>query len=88
MKRVIILNKFGVDANSSAADKEPLPYIVDNNSDGATYVCFFETGSNPRAIHRISAGTLGVAYGEWSKRTTLQYGEPNKNIVINIEVEI
>lgn len=87
MRRTIILNQFGVDANSAAADKEPLPYIVDNNSDGATYVCFFETGTKPRAIHKVSGGTLTIAYGEWSKRTNLIYNEPNKNLVVTVEVE-
>lgn len=82
MKRIRILNIFGIDANSSYADKEPLPYKVEQGADGATYVCFFETGDKPRAIHKITATSLTVAYGLWSNKESLSYSEPNKDFVI------
>jgi hypothetical protein len=82
MKRIRIFNKFGIDANSSAADKEPLPYKVETGTDGATYVCFFETGDAPRAIHKITDSALTVAYGKWSNKESLSYAEPNKDFVI------
>jgi hypothetical protein len=82
MKRIRIFNKFGIDVNSSAADKEPLPYKVETGTDGATYVCFFETGDAPRAIHKITDSALTVAYGKWSNKESLSYSEPNKDFVI------
>lgn len=82
MKRIRIYNIYGVDANSGYADREPLPYKVEEGADGATYVCFFETGNNPRAIHKITATSLTVAYGLWSDKESLTYKEPNKDLVI------
>lgn len=60
----------------------PLPYKVETGTDGAKYICFFETGDTPRAIHRLTATELTVAFGKWSEKETLAYGEPNANILV------
>lgn len=60
----------------------PLPYKVEVGGDGAKYVCFFETGDAPRAVHRLTSTGLTVAYGKWNEKESLAYDEPNKNIIV------
>ena len=73
------LNHFGIDVNDHIADREPLPYQVDDQGD-VTYVCFFDTPK--RAIHRIKDGKVEVAYGAWADRATLTYGPVNELITV------
>ena len=84
MAKKIIVDPFGRPQNTMGynSPKEPLPDKVETGTDGATYVCFFETGDAPRAIHKITDSALTVAYGKWSSKESLSYSEPNKDFVI------
>ena len=73
------LNHFGIDINDHNADREPLPYIIDEQDD-VTYICFFNTPR--RAIHRVTDGKVEVAYGAWADRATLDYGPVNELLTV------
>lgn len=63
------------------------PYLVDKSSATVTYVCFYETGTGPRAIHRIvKVGTVSqvtVAWGAWSDRASLTYYPVNTYLEVD-----
>ena len=48
----------------------PEAYLIKTASDSLQYICYYETGTAPRAIRRISkSGTqtqITVAWGDWS----------------------
>ena len=73
------LNHFGIDPNDHNADREPLPYTIDDQGD-VTYICFFDTPK--RAIHKIADGKVEVAYGAWADRASLTYGPVNELLIV------
>lgn len=87
MKKIKLLNYFGIDPNSSNAKKEPFPYKIAVSGD-VKYVCFFETGSKPRAIHKIVGDTVLIGYGKWDDREKLDYYPPTENMLMQVEVEL
>ena len=68
-------------------------YLVYKAPDGTVYQCFFETGSEPRAIWRIAKNggltQITIAWGVWQADATalaaLTYFPPNDYFEVNNE---
>lgn len=62
-------------------------YLVDKTSDTTQYICYYETGSDPRAIRRIVKASgqtqICVGWGAWTDRTTIDYYPVNSVFTVN-----
>ena len=63
------------------------PYIVDQASLTTQYICYYETGSAPRAIRRIvqvdSDTQICVGWGAWANRASINYYPVNSVFTVN-----
>ena len=67
----------------------PEAYLVDQSTANVTYVCYYETGTDPRAIRRIEKDVdtgvtrIAVAWAAWADRTTADYYPVNSVFTVN-----
>lgn len=77
----------------SPIDCAPEAYIIDQSVPNFTYVCYYETGSDPRAIRRIEKDTttgqtrVSVTWAAWSDRTSASYYGVNSIFKVNDETK-
>ena len=71
----------------------PEAYLIDQSTPDVTYVCYYETGDNPRAIRRIEKDTstgitrITVGWGAWDDRATIDYYPVNSVFTVNDETK-
>lgn len=70
---------------------KPEPYQIKTVSSTLQYVCYYETGSNPRAIRRISTNPgetvqqIAVGWGVWGDEANIDFYPVNSVFVVNDE---
>ena len=75
----------------SPIEGAPEAYLIDQSNSAVTYVCYYETGSGPRAIRRIEKDTatgvtrISVGWGAWDDRATIDYYPVNSVFTVNDE---
>lgn len=73
-------------------DIKPEGYLIDTQNN-VQYICYFETGDQPRAIRRIMVdytGTLqqiSVGWGTWENRESIDYYPINIVFVVDNETK-
>ncbi len=66
----------------------PEGYLIENNPN-VQYICYYETGDQPRAIRRIMqdySGTtqqIAVGWGAWADRETINYYPVNSVFIVD-----
>ena len=71
----------------------PEGYLIDQANPDTTYVCYYETGADPRAIRRIEKDTntgitrISVGWGAWSDRATIDYYPVNSVFTVDDETK-
>ena len=69
----------------------PEGYLIDQSDANVTYVCYYETGTAPRAIRRIEKDTntgvtrVCVGWGAWSARASIDYYPINTVFTVDDE---
>ena len=68
-------------------------YLIAQASSTTQYMCYYETGNQPRAIRRIMVDETGslqqiaVGWGAWSNRESIDYYPVNIVFVVNDETK-
>ena len=68
----------------------PEGYLIENNLN-TQYVCYYETGDQPRAIRRImqdvtgSVQQIAVGWGAWADRESINYYPVNSVFIVDDE---
>lgn len=90
----ITYDRYGRRAGSvGPAEKAPDDYIIASPNATTNYICYYETGSDPRAIRRITKDTASgitqicVGWGAWSDRASLDYYPVNSIFVVDAETK-
>ena len=69
----------------------PEPYLIKTASDTVSYVCYYETGTDPRAIRRISkSGTqtqVAVTWGDWADPASNDFYPVNSIFTVDDETK-
>lgn len=71
----------------------PEAYLVDQSNPDLTYVCYYETGADPRAIRRVEKNTdtgvtrICVGWGAWADRATIDYYPVNSVFTVDDETK-
>ena len=71
---------------------KPEGYLIENNLN-TQYICYFETGDQPRAIRRIMVDETGtfqqiaVGWGTWANRESIDYYPINIVFVVDDETK-
>ena len=64
-------------------------YLVSNSNATTQYICYFETGDDPRAIRRVvktsNQTQICVGWGAWADRESIDYYPVNSVFVVNDE---
>lgn len=75
----------------SPIEGAPEAYMVDKASSTTQYICYYETGSDPRAIRRIVKASgqtqICVGWGAWADRATIDYYPVNSVFTVNDETK-
>ena len=68
-------------------------YLIAQASSTTQYMCYYETGNQPRAIRRIMVDETGslqqiaVGWGAWENRESIDYYPVNIVFVVNDETK-
>lgn len=66
-------------------------YMVDKTDANVQYICYFETGDDPRAIRRVYKANgitqICVGWGAWDDRETIDYYPVNSVFTVDDETK-
>ena len=69
----------------------PEPYLIKQAGSTTQYVCYYETGSDPRAIRRIvqtgGVTQICVGWGAWADAETIDYYPVNSVFTVDDETK-
>ena len=70
----------------------PEIYLAKQTDPDTTYVCYYETGDDPRAIRRVVTTASGdiqvcVGWGAWEDRATIDYYPVNIVFIVDDETK-
>ena len=66
-------------------------YLVSNSNATTQYICYFETGDDPRAIRRVvktsNQTQICVGWGAWADRESIDYYPINSVFTVDDETK-
>ena len=87
-------DKFGRAAGYyNPIEGKPEAYLIDQANSTTQYICYYETGDDPRAIRRNMVDATGttqqiaVGWGAWDDRATIDYYPVNTVFAVDDETK-